>query len=46
MSHLEFSVALRTIGFKYSYLDEEKLQKEVDAGKKLLKKRLYCPQRQ
>ena len=39
MSRLEFSAVLRTIGFKYSYLDEEELQKEVDASKKLLKKK-------
>ena len=39
MSRLEFSAVLRTIGFKYSYLDEEEVQKEVDAGKKLMKKR-------
>ena len=38
MSRLEFSAVLRTIGFKYSYLDEEEVQKEVDAGKKLMKK--------
>lgn len=38
MSRLEFSVVLRTIGFKYSYLDEEEARKEVDAGKGLLKK--------
>ena len=38
MSRLEFSAVLRTIGFKYSYLDEEEARKEVDAGKGLLKK--------
>jgi hypothetical protein len=35
MSHLEFSVALRTIGFKYSYLGEEELKKEAKASKGL-----------
>ena len=39
MSHAEFSAVLRTIGFKYSYLDEQEVQKEVDASKKLLKKK-------
>jgi len=39
MSRLEFSAVLRTIGFKYSYLDEEEALKEVGAGKKLIKKR-------
>lgn len=39
MSRLEFSAVLRSIGFKYSYLDEEELQKEVAAGKDLLKKK-------
>ena len=39
MSRLEFSAVLRSIGFKYSYLDEEEARKEVDAGKCLLKKR-------
>jgi hypothetical protein len=35
----EFSALLRTIGFKYSYLDEEELKKEAKASKGLLKKR-------
>jgi predicted HTH domain antitoxin len=39
MSLSEFSALLRTIGFKYSYLDEEELKKEVKASKSLLKKR-------
>lgn len=38
MSRLEFSALLRSIGFKYSYLDEEEARKEVNAGKGLLKK--------
>jgi hypothetical protein len=37
MSRVEFSAMLRSIGFKYSYLGEEELQKEVAAGKDLLK---------
>lgn len=39
MSRSEFSAVLRTIGFKYGYLDEEEAKAEVDAGKKLMKKR-------
>jgi len=39
MSRLEFSAVLRTIGFKYSYLDEEEARKEVEAVKELMKKR-------
>jgi predicted HTH domain antitoxin len=39
MSPSEFSAVLRTIGFKYSYLDEEELQREADAGKNFLKKK-------
>ena len=39
MSLPEFSALLRTIGFKYSYLDEEEMTKEVKASKSLLKKR-------
>ena len=39
MSRQEFSAVLRSIGFKYSYLDEEELQKEVDTAKDLLKKK-------
>jgi predicted HTH domain antitoxin len=30
MSRLEFSAVLRTIGFEYSYLDEEEAGKEVE----------------
>jgi len=29
----EFSALLKTIGFKYSYLDEEELKKEAKASK-------------
>jgi len=36
MSCVEFSAVLRSIGFRYSYLDEA--LKEVDASKELLKK--------
>jgi len=36
MSRVEFSAVLRSIGFRYSYLDEA--LKEVDASKELLKK--------
>ena len=39
MSRREFSAVLRTIGFKYSYLDGEELRKEVDVSKSLLKKK-------
>ena len=39
MSRLEFSAVLRTIGFKYSYLDEEEAIKEVEAAEELMKKR-------
>jgi predicted HTH domain antitoxin len=39
MSRAEFSAVLRTIGFKYNYLDEQELQKEADASKNLLKKK-------
>ena len=39
MSRAEFSAVLRTIGFKYSYLDEEELQKEANSSKKFLKKK-------
>jgi len=38
MSRVEFSALLRSIGFKYSYLDEEEALKEANAGKGLLKK--------
>jgi len=36
MSRVEFSAVLRSIGFRYSYLDEA--LEEVDASKELLKK--------
>jgi predicted HTH domain antitoxin len=39
MSRTEFSAVLRTIDFKYSYLDEDELQKEVTSSKKFLKKK-------
>lgn len=39
MSLPEFSALLRTISFKYSYLDEQELKKEAKASKILLKKR-------
>ncbi len=39
MSRSEFSALLKTIGFKYSYLDEKELREEVKASKGLLKKR-------
>jgi predicted HTH domain antitoxin len=39
MSLTEFSALLRSIGFKYSYLDKEELRKEAKASKSLLKKR-------
>ena len=39
MSRLEFSAVLRTIGFRYSYLDEEEAIKEVEAAEELMKKR-------
>ncbi len=39
MSRLELSALLKTIGFKYSYLDEKESGEEVKAGKSLLKKR-------
>jgi predicted HTH domain antitoxin len=35
----EFSTLLKTIGFKYSYLDEKESAEEVKASKNLLKKR-------
>lgn len=38
MSRVEFSAVLRSIGFRYSYLDEDEALKEVDASKELLKK--------
>ena len=39
MSRAEFSAVLRSIGFKYSYLDDEELTIEAVAGKDLLKKK-------
>jgi predicted HTH domain antitoxin len=39
MSLSQFSTLLHTVGFNYSYLDEEELKKEVKAAKNLLKKR-------
>ena len=39
MSRLEFSAVLRTIGFRYSYLDGEEAIKEVEAAEELMKKR-------
>ena len=38
MSRVEFSAVLRSIGFRYSYLDEDEALEEVDASKELLKK--------
>jgi predicted HTH domain antitoxin len=35
----EFSALLKTIGFRYSYLDEKESREEVKASKNLLKKR-------
>lgn len=34
MSRLEFSAVLRSIGFKYSYLDEDEARKEVESVKR------------
>jgi predicted HTH domain antitoxin len=39
MSLPEFSALLRTINFKYSYLDQQEMKKEATASKILLKKR-------
>lgn len=39
MTRQEFSALLRTVGFNYSYLDEAELKKELEASKKVLKKR-------
>jgi predicted HTH domain antitoxin len=39
MSRLEFSSLLKTIGFKYSYIDEKESREEAKASKNLLKKR-------
>lgn len=38
MSRLEFSAVLDTMGFRYSYLDEEEAQEEVNISRKLKKK--------
>jgi predicted HTH domain antitoxin len=38
MSRFEFSAVLRSIGFRYSYLDDDEALKEVDASKEFLKK--------
>lgn len=39
MSRLEFSAVLRGIGFKYSYLDEDEVLREVESARELRKKR-------
>ena len=39
MSPPAFSTLLKSVGFKYSYLDEEEAKKELKAAKRLLKKR-------
>jgi predicted HTH domain antitoxin len=39
VSRLEFSSLLKTIGFKYSYVDEKESREEAKASKSLLKKR-------
>lgn len=39
MSRSEFSGLLKTIGVKYSYLDDKESREEVKASKSLLKKR-------
>lgn len=39
MTRQEFSALLRTVGFNYSYSDEAELKKELEASKKVLKKR-------
>lgn len=41
MSRLEFSALLRSIGFKYSYLDEGEAAKESGAAEELVKKRAH-----
>lgn len=41
MSRVEFSAVLRTIGFKYSYLDQEELRKEANSSKKFTKKKRF-----
>jgi len=39
MSRTEFSAVLKTIGFKYSYLDKEEIKKEIAASKVFLEKK-------
>ena len=39
MSRLEFSAVLRSIGFKYSYLDEDEALKELGVVEELAEKR-------
>ena len=39
MSRTEFSAVLKTIGFKYSYLDKEEIKKEIVASKVFLEKK-------
>lgn len=39
MSRLEFSAVLRSIGFRYSYLDDDDALKEAGAAEELAEKR-------
>jgi predicted HTH domain antitoxin len=39
MSSQAFSTLLKSVGFKYSYLDDEEAKKELKTAKNLLKKR-------
>lgn len=39
MSRPAFSTLLKSVGFKYSYLDDEEAKRELKAAKSLLKKR-------
>jgi len=39
MPRLEFSAVLRSIGFKYSYLDDDEALKELGAAEELAEKR-------
>lgn len=41
MSRVEFSAVLRSVGFKYSYLDEDEVRRELESVKKLVKKRVH-----
>jgi len=41
MSRLEFSAVLRSMGFKYSYLDEGEALKELGAAEELAEKRAH-----